>query len=299
MRKKLPVILCLAAVLLMSGCKINNVADVNNKTLQRTASAVKAAGNYTGYGRFDMVLTSNEGENVSSVETLVNADIGKEAKYDVQVVSNNETTGSSSATEMFVYAKEADSFRTYARASEDQWVYQNLESSSYTSVVGAYDMSYVISNYLQFASWKEAGTETVTLMNGEETVNCMKFTGTVKGDNVSTMVGVDGSIGHMGLTGVKEKHYDNRTAVPMTIWIAEDTFLPAKVVVDYTDAFRKVVENVNKAYTGDDENIKSRGIEKFTYELCFLGFDTTEVNMPAGAENAVEFEEYTASQAEK
>nr|WP_297280223.1 DUF6612 family protein [uncultured Butyricicoccus sp.] len=218
--------------------------------------------------------------------TTMNMDLIQEpAKMKgTMTIDVGEELGGSQNVELYMM-KEDDATNLYMNAA-GQWTKQAVDTAS----MDQYDIKNTLDIYLDSASeFKEEGTEQV---GGADAT---KYTGTIKGDNITKVMEESGMLDSMGQVGLSSEQITGDELkelmsglgdMSMTVWVNADGY-PVQYSMDMNQMLSGIMDKAMELAGAADQGVEI-SVSKAQVTISCSNFDgVQDFELPAEAQNAV------------
>ena len=267
--------LALALALGLGGCGEDSAPATPEEVLakaQQTMDGVKSLG-------YDMTMEMSMGMAGQSLEmsTVTTADtilspLTMKAEMAVDM-------GDLGSTNMTMYVKEENGSYLTATGIPDAdgtvtWETASMDSlSQLESLDGKASMDLYLTSASGFA---EGATETV------EGVEATRYDGVISGENLEEVLEASGVLSQMEGLGLGDvtTMFSGLGDLPVSIWVAKETYYPIKYEMDMAEMMQSILENALKQEMGMDVGLT---LDKMSVSMVLRDFDQVgEIEIPDG-----------------
>lgn len=268
-------LLALALALGLGGCEEDSAPATPEEVLakaQQTMDGVKSLG-------YDMTMEMSMGMAGQSLEmsTVTTADtilspLTMKAEMAVDM-------GDLGSTNMTMYVKEENGSYLTATGIPDAdgtvtWETASMDSlSQLESLDGKASMDLYLTSASGFA---EGATETV------EGVEATRYDGVISGEKLEEVLEASGVLSQMEGLGLGDvtTMFSGLGDLPVSIWVAKETYYPIKYEMDMAEMMQSILENALKQEMGMDVGLT---LDKMSVSMVLRDFDQVgEIEIPDG-----------------
>lgn len=268
-------LLALALALGLGGCGEDSAPATPEEVLakaQQTMDGVKSLG-------YDMTMEMSMGMAGQSLEmsTVTTADtilspLTMKAEMAVDM-------GDLGSTNMTMYVKEENGSYLTATGIPDAdgtvtWETASMDSlSQLESLDGKASMDLYLTSASDFA---EGATETV------EGVEATRYDGVISGEKLEEVLEASGVLSQMEGLGLGDvtTMFSGLGDLPVSIWVAKETYYPIKYEMDMAEMMQSILENALKQEMGMDVGLT---LDKMSVSMVLRDFDQVgEIEIPDG-----------------
>ena len=268
-------LLALALALGLGGCGEDSAPATPEEVLakaQQTMDGVKSLG-------YDMTMEMSMGMAGQSLEmsTVTTADtilspLTMKAEMAVDM-------GDLGSTNMTMYVKEENGSYLTATGIPDAdgtvtWETASMDSlSQLESLDGKASMDLYLTSANGFA---EGATETV------EGVEATRYDGVISGEKLEEVLEASGVLSQMEGLGLGDvtTMFSGLGDLPVSIWVAKETYYPIKYEMDMAEMMQSILENALKQEMGMDVGLT---LDKMSVSMVLRDFDQVgEIEIPDG-----------------
>lgn len=230
------------------------------------------------------IAYSGQSQDMNMVTTM-NMDLIQEPMKlkGTMTIDVGEELGGSQNVEL--YMMEEDGATNLYMNAAGQWTKQAVDTTS----MDQYDIKNTLDVYLDSASdFKEEGSEQV---GGADAT---KYTGTIKGDNVTKVMEESGMLDSMGQVGLSSEQISGDALkelmsdlgdMPMTVWVNADGY-PVQYSMDMTQMLAGVMDKAMELAGAANQGIEI-SVSKAQVMISCSNFDgVADFELPAEAKNA-------------